>query len=639
MLKLFPKSWFCIVFFLLSQQAFSQTTKLDSLKNLLGKKSSVQFQTDVLLKICTRNFSLPTDSFYAYIEQLQKIVKPGSPEYYRTQVFYCQYLSKKDSIETAIAISDSLMKAIPAEDIFQPAWFAVNNFIAGVNVRTNKSKEAIARFLSSLEKAEEIRDTFWVLRSYSGLGYANMEITNWEAAVKWCGKGIRFSKNELILEQCGQLFSNYASSLNNLGERDSALHYINLALKYGRQDENYLVIANALNIRAAIYEGDKNYKACEDDLMEALSIREKNFDLDMVVSDMAQLSFFYAYTNQQDKGIQIANKGIGLIKGSNPFSKLIFLNKALAENYKSAGKDKEYAETLLTLMQLRDSLNELNSHQSIAELEVNYELQKKENIIIQQESKITRNRYVTIGSIILIALLSILFGLLYRNRQLVRMRKMESELVEQKIKSDEAVKRAEENERKRIAADLHDNLGAYAAAITSNVKNLNVHSANEKIIATNLEENANNMVTQLGDTIWVLKNEQLNFTKLADRFKLWMQRLMKNYPHVKYYFTEEINNDVLFTPATILNLFYILKECVNNALKHSNCTELKINFTSNNVLNISVSDNGNGMDSQNLNGNGIENIKNRALACNWNVEWQSIQSKGTVVFLKSNTTN
>ncbi len=40
---------------------------------------------------------------------------------------------------------------------------------------------------------------------------------------------------------------------------------------------------------------------------------------------------------------------------------------------------------------------------------------------------------------------------------------------EDKRLSSEAIIQAEENERKRIAADLHDNLGAYAATIASNL--------------------------------------------------------------------------------------------------------------------------------------------------------------------------
>lgn len=620
----------------------AQTPKLDSLKTLLANEKSIEGQTDLLIKICSRNFSLPADTFYYYIKNLQQLVIPGSPEYFKAQIFYCFYLSKKGETERSAAIADSLSKVIPNDKKYQYNKFSLVNFRAGLNVRSNKSKEAIEDFLNSLLSAEELRDTIWVLRACSGLSYAYMELGQWDEAVKWSKKGIAYTNDENILQQIGLLFSNCGSSMNNLNMRDSALYYVNRALKYGRQDENFLVIANSLNIRAAIYEGDKNYKACEADLQEALAIRAKNYNMDLVVSDMAQLSFFYANTNQEDKGIEIAKKGIGLIKGRNQFSKLIFLNKALAENYKSAGKYQEYSQTLLRLLQFTDSLNELNSHQAIAELETKYELQKKENIIIQQENKIVRNRYVTIGTIVLVIFLAVLLVLIYRNRQLVRMRKMESQLVQQKILAVEEVKLARENERKRIAADLHDNLGSFAASISSNVKYLREGTLNKDVIISQLDDNAQSMVTQLSDTIWVLKNEHLPITKLADRFKVWMQRLIQNYPEVTYHYSENIINDVEFTPAKILHIFLILKECVTNALRHSGATDLKISFISESNWTISIEDNGKGISNSDMEkvmvGNGINNIKRRALENNWSVTWEPSNANGTNVIISDRTT-
>ncbi len=634
---------FCLIFNLAlfsHVKVNAQTPRLDSLKTLLANEKSIEEQTDLLLKICLRNFSLPADTFYTYIKMLQHLVIPGSPEYFKTQIFYCSYLSKKGELAEASAIADSLFKVIPPGKKYEYSKFSLINFKAGFNIRSNKSKEAIEGFLSTLQIAEEERDTFWVMRACSGLSYAYMELGQWEEAVKWSKKGITYTNDENILQQFSVLFSNCGSSLNNMDQRDSALYYVNRALHYGRQDENFVSIANSLNIRAAIYEGDRNYKACEADLQEALSIRAKNYEVDLVASDMAQLAFFYANTNQQDKGIEIAKKGIDLIKGRNRLSKLIFLNKALAENYKSAGKFDEYSQTLNTLLQLTDSINELNSHQAIAELETKYEVQKKENIIIQQENKIVRNRYVTVGTIIFVILLSLLLGLIYRNRQLVRMRKMESQLVEQKILAIEQVKQARENERKRIAADLHDNLGSFAASITSNVKYLREGTLNKDVIMSQLDDNAQSMVTQLSDTIWVLKNEHLPITKLADRFKVWMQRLIQNYPEVTYHYSESIVNDVEFTPVKILHIFLILKECVTNALRHSGATDLKISFVSGKTSwTISIEDNGNGISMEKtMAGNGIQNIKRRAVQNNWTVIWANANPKGTRVIITDRTT-
>lgn len=614
-----------------------QGTILDSLKMQCESSNDLNNQLKTVIEILVRSQSMPADTFAKFISIGKELAVPGSPEHYRIKNAEAMYLMRTANIKDAFNLVDSLLKVIPKTPQYTDSYLWLLNNKVGLLIRTSQSKEAIDEGLKLMEIAEKNNMETWAIRAHVGLGWAHMELEKYNDAIKWLREGIAMCKGKQVPMISGFLTSNIASCYNNIKQRDSAFYYINLALEYGSRDQNMVQMANALNIRADMFSNEKRYKEAEKDLTEALEIRKKIGDNLFVVSDMAQLSSFYASIGETEKGIKLAKQAIPIAENINSLSKLIFIYNALAENYKKAGNGIEYGNTLEKLYELKDSLNRKNSDEAITNLETKYDLQKKENIIIQQENRITRNRYITIGSIVFIVLLSVLIGLFYRNWQLFRMQKIESELIEQKIKAAEQVRMAQEAERKRIAADLHDNLGAYAAAITNNVKGLKEKTVDENIVTQNLEENASNMVTQLSDTIWVLKNEELHFTNLADRFKAWMQRLMKNYPGIKYDFSEKIINDIIFTPANILHLFYILKECVNNALRHSGCSEIKIDFLSDDMLSIIVSDNGSGIKNNRLNGNGIENIKKRAEVCGWNVEWNSYQPQGTQIVLSATT--
>ena len=132
----------------------------------------------------------------------------------------------------------------------------------------------------------------------------------------------------------------------------------------------------------------------------------------------------------------------------------------------------------------------------------------------------------------------------------------------------------------------------------------------------------------------------MHITKLADRFKSWTQRLIQNYPDVKYYYEEEMPNDFEMPPSKILNLFLILKECLTNSLKHSDCNLLKIKFISTDQLIISIEDNGKGFQSNLINrGSGIENIKHRAKECDLQVKWEHLENAGTRVTISGTTSN
>lgn len=618
-------------------KGLGQGTILDSLKIHYESSNDLNNQFKTVIEILMRSQSMPVDTFAKFIRIGKELAVPGSPEHYRIKNAEAMYLMRTANINEAFDLVDSLLKVIPKTPEYTDSYLWLLNNKVGLLIRTSQSKEAIDQGLKLMKIAERNNMETWVIRAHIGLGWAHMELEKYNDAIKWLKEGIAMCKGKQVPMISGFLTSNIASCYNNIRQRDSAFYFINLALEYGSRDQNMLQMANALNIRADMFSNEKRFMEAERDLTEALEIRKKIGDNLFVVSDMAQLSSFYASIGETEKGIELAKQAIPIAENINSLSKLIFIYNALAENYKKAGNGIEYGNTLEKLYQLKDSLNRKNSDEAILNLETKYDLQKKENIIIQQENRIARNRYVTIGSIVFIVLLSVLIGLFYRNWQLFRMQKMESELIEQKIKAAEQVRMAQETERKRIAADLHDNLGSYAAAITNNVKGLKEKTVDENIVTQNLEENASNMVTQLSDTIWVLKNEELHFTNLADRFKTWMQRLMKNYPDIKYDFSEKIIIDVIFTPANILHLFYILKECVNNALRHSGCSEIKIDFLSDDLLSITVSDNGSGIKNNLLNGNGIENIKKRAEVCAWNVEWIKNQPQGTQIVLRATT--
>jgi signal transduction histidine kinase len=115
---------------------------------------------------------------------------------------------------------------------------------------------------------------------------------------------------------------------------------------------------------------------------------------------------------------------------------------------------------------------------------------------------------------------------------------------------------------------------------------------------------------------------------------------MRNYPNVHYDFNESISVDLVFSPAKMLHLFLIMKECVNNALKHSRADEIRIRFACEKEFKIEITDNGQGFDfTSPRTGSGIENILYRIKECGWKIEWQKNEKSGTTIYISGDTTN
>lgn len=211
---------------------------------------------------------------------------------------------------------------------------------------------------------------------------------------------------------------------------------------------------------------------------------------------------------------------------------------------------------------------------------------------------------------------------------------------EEKHRSIKAVSEAEEAERKRIAADLHDNLGAYAASIASNIDHLKISETNtqNQIALQQLRSNSRSIVSQLGDTIWALNKDALSLTAISDRIKIVIQRMQNNYPEVTIDVFENIETDHLLFPAQAFDLFQIMQEAINNALRHSAGSHLIVSIRATEQWEVIVEDNGKGIKSQKISaegGNGLLNMQARAKHAGWTISWQQNIAQGTSVIISS----
>jgi signal transduction histidine kinase len=187
-----------------------------------------------------------------------------------------------------------------------------------------------------------------------------------------------------------------------------------------------------------------------------------------------------------------------------------------------------------------------------------------------------------------------------------------------------------QHERERISRDLHDNLGAYAAAIAANVSKVKEELKAPKMI-DELQINSRAIVTQLNDTIWALNREAILLTSISDRFKVFLQKIQPSYPRITMAVEENISTDINLSPANALHLFRILQEAVNNAARHSNCSHIIFSVESHSICLVCIADDGDGIkDEKKMNtGYGLKNMKLRATEAGWDIKWESQLPHGT----------
>ncbi|MGG9962083.1 tetratricopeptide repeat-containing sensor histidine kinase [Ferruginibacter sp. SUN106] len=634
---------FLFVFFTITAvYAAAQTKIIDGLKQNIRAAQSNAEKVKAIFTFCELGYTLHPDTLMLYAEKAKAITIEEKNLHDELQATYyeCGALTTKGYIDSSLSLLNKCLATLTTK---------VNDAILEANcynqkgrcyVRKNQYKEAIDMGYQTFSLAEKNNDVLLQVKGKTLIGWAYLEMGQLKDALSWHLKALHTTTDTLLLEKYAILFANLATNYNGLGKTDSAFYYIDKGITYSRRHENLFALSNSLAIQSELYVKSGQAKLSEPILKEVVEIRKTIGDPFYIASDMSQLGFYYAHYGQPEKGIAICEEGIAIAKKYKLDTKLFFLYGSLADNYKAMGNMNKYAEVLQTIISLKDSVYQKNSALSLAEMQTKYETEKNNNIIAGQKLALIEKNYWLYGLLAIAVLSIIVFYALftvYRKKQIL---KNEMLMKEEKYHSTLAVAAAEENERKRIATDLHDNIGAYASAICADVEKIagNVLS-NNTISLQNLQQHSQEIINSLRDTIWVLNKDNITVTGLSDRIKNYISKLQSTYNQTHISLHEKIEKDARLSSKIALNIFRIIQEAVHNALKHSGAGNIDVSISSNSNIMIAVTDDGKGMEQANGSvGNGLINMKTRAKEIDMELTIESAKNQGTVLLLQSNTT-
>lgn len=234
----------------------------------------------------------------------------------------------------------------------------------------------------------------------------------------------------------------------------------------------------------------------------------------------------------------------------------------------------------------------------------NEALQKEKELLSTQVKLKTKTQLLQL-SIAIVLLISLSLWWLYRSS------------MQKKLALQQENKLNMQEERIRISRDLHDNLGADLTWIASEL-DLMAYSAAPNQTRSKLDEMADKMrlaMRSLRETIWAIHQEESSLEQVIIRLKENAKSALEQ-AHIAFAF-ELPNNTYLLTPAQTLHLYRILKEALNNSIKHAQCEHVLLKvYESNKQLILSYTDDGIGLpqDDNFRKGYGLNNMKERALA-------------------------
>lgn len=169
--------------------------------------------------------------------------------------------------------------------------------------------------------------------------------------------------------------------------------------------------------------------------------------------------------------------------------------------------------------------------------------------------------------------------------------------------------------RTKISSDLHDDVGTVLAAVAMQSEFLGVGAKKEKVSEfQNLSKMARMAMDGMRDTVWAIDSRKDNIDSLIDRMSDFLNNYFVNSSFSYTLDQSTSNTSSKIAPDIRQNFFFVFKEAVYNAVKHSNGNHIQITFhqDSKKML-LSVKDNGHVDQSKiQTSGTGLSNMRMRA---------------------------
>ncbi|MBC7509260.1 MAG: sensor histidine kinase [Ferruginibacter sp.] len=224
--------------------------------------------------------------------------------------------------------------------------------------------------------------------------------------------------------------------------------------------------------------------------------------------------------------------------------------------------------------------------------------------------------------------------LLFQLALLKRWNEQEKQLAVEKLQSQLEMEKI----RNKISSELHDDIGSTLSGVSmysymANTQLQNGEHENLKTTLQTIQQSAGEVVNKLGDLVWSVKAGQHSLQLLFERLEQYGFEMCKA-KNIQFKTNILISNFSLPSEKHY-QLYLFCKEAINNAAKYSEASMLELIVKeSNQLLEITLSDNGKGFDAESVKrGNGLDNMQKRATEMGADFNLQSKPDKGCLISL------
>lgn len=442
-------------------------------------------------------------------------------------------------------------------------------------------------------------------------------------------------------------FQNLAAVLSTSDRETEMIEYLQKALDIYENKGLLRDAAGCYVVLGQIYFNLNRFDDAKGALLKAKAQYDRNpgpqngSNMYRILGTLAQADGNFVLAEQYMlTGVQIARK-------FNHLDKLSDLLNELSKISQQLGKGSAAYEALREAYTIRDSTTQQSRLELMAEMQIKFDVAQKDNelkinSLTLQQRTLERNWFI--GGAAVLGLLSLLIfvGLRQRIRSNKKIAAKDLALQQQqtlqmeqrgKLNILQAMIQGQENERSRIAADLHDGLGGLLSSVKSHFNSLN-HTDKTAPLFQKTNVLIDDACVEVRRISHNMMPRALSLSGLPDALEDLVQSLEKEGIQC----TLELHGmEQPLAHTTSVTVYRILQELTTNVVKHAEAQHLLIQLLrSEDMLTIIVEDDGQGFEHATAlekNGIGLSSITSRVSFLKGNITWDAVPGQGTSVMI------
>lgn len=409
---------------------------------------------------------------------------------------------------------------------------------------------------------------------------------------------------------------------------EEALKTFNEVINYTRVNNHPRELAAAfINLGAEFNRSNKPELALAylDSSINMLQKTELKVELTEAYLGKSEVLIGLKKNNEAKKTLAIAKE---LFEKTHNLSNQVTYNFLSYKIEKLEGKYKQALDYYLLYENIKDSIDQTLNGKIIHELQLKYNVQKKEAelekeklkyLLLEKKNQDERFfKWLAVGISLIILILVIGFVLHRYSKKLQEKQASFSRQLIEKIEED----------RLRISMDLHDDIGQSLSMIKTKIAS-SKSDQEHKILETDLSR-VIEQTREISKNLYPSYLEKIGLVRSIARLTENIQSSTKT--ECSFDVSEKVDELPIYTKT---HIYRILQECTNNTIKHAKASALKISITEkNNEFNLVYQDNGIGLTTKQKNGLGLLSIQERAKIINGVVNFENRTNKSFKLTLK-----